>query len=194
MSYDISIIDPVTKKTIKVAHNDLRGGTYAIGGTDEAYFNITFNYGDMFSLFMGKGGLHQLDGKKVSETIGQLKRAISDIDSLIQYGSGRFSTFSTRLKKKMNGVCPADPYVDDISDDQDLMEELKMISQLAEVFYGLNKYSTCIKTSDPLFKQKGSEYDFDDYWAPTPGNAKTALQKLLKLAEMAPDGIWSVAA
>lgn len=32
----------------------------------------------------------------------------------------------------------------------------------------------------------------EDYWAPTEGNAKRALYGLLALAEMRPDGVWSV--
>jgi len=30
-----------------------------------------------------------------------------------------------------------------------------------------------------------------DYWKPTEGNAKAALLKLIAMAEMRPDGIWS---
>jgi len=31
----------------------------------------------------------------------------------------------------------------------------------------------------------------DDYWKSTEGNAKDALKNLLKLAELAPDGVWN---
>lgn len=30
----------------------------------------------------------------------------------------------------------------------------------------------------------------DDYWAPTEGNAKTALTQLLAMAQLRPDGVW----
>tara|TARA_B100000614_G_scaffold262909_1_gene300418 strand:+ start:21384 stop:21749 length:366 start_codon:yes stop_codon:yes gene_type:complete len=33
---------------------------------------------------------------------------------------------------------------------------------------------------------------YDDYWAPTPGNAGAALQTLLSWAEEHPDGVWKV--
>lgn len=45
MSYDIDLIDPITKKTIII--NDphfIRGGTYQIGGSNELTLNITYNY------------------------------------------------------------------------------------------------------------------------------------------------------
>ena len=45
MSYDISLVDPVTKEQLysDVAH-DMRGGTYALGGTTELWLNITWNW------------------------------------------------------------------------------------------------------------------------------------------------------
>ena len=37
----------------------------------------------------------------------------------------------------------------------------------------------------------GDDVD-DDYWKPTEGNAKQALLQLIALAQMRPDGVWSV--
>ena len=49
MSYDISIVDKKTKEQIEVEFpHDLKGGTYAIGGTRELWLNITWNYGDWY--------------------------------------------------------------------------------------------------------------------------------------------------
>ena len=45
MSYDINLIDPITKKTIVI--NDphfIRGGTYQLGGSNKLTLNITYNY------------------------------------------------------------------------------------------------------------------------------------------------------
>ena len=41
MSYDIRLVDPVTKEPLhtKVNH-DMRGGMYAMGGTTELWLNI----------------------------------------------------------------------------------------------------------------------------------------------------------
>lgn len=45
MSYDISLVDPVTKETLHTkAKHDMRGGLYAVGGTTELWLNITWNY------------------------------------------------------------------------------------------------------------------------------------------------------
>ena len=49
MSYDISLKDPVTKKTIELNEpHFMRGGTYAIGGTKELWINVTYNYGPYY--------------------------------------------------------------------------------------------------------------------------------------------------
>lgn len=36
-----------------------------------------------------------------------------------------------------------------------------------------------------------TDYD-EDYWKPTEGNVRLALEDLRKLAELAPDGIWRI--
>ena len=47
MSYDITLNDPVTKEPIQLdAPHQMQGGTYAVGGTTEAWLNITWNYND----------------------------------------------------------------------------------------------------------------------------------------------------
>lgn len=45
MSYDIQLLDPITKKVVEI--NDphfIRGGTYQLGGSTELTLNITHNY------------------------------------------------------------------------------------------------------------------------------------------------------
>ena len=49
MSYDLYLVDPVTRKTLELdAPHQMRGGTYAMGGTTEAHLNVTYNYGRHF--------------------------------------------------------------------------------------------------------------------------------------------------
>lgn len=49
MSYDISLTDPKSGETIQLDElHDIKGGTYALGGTREAWLNITWNYGEHF--------------------------------------------------------------------------------------------------------------------------------------------------
>lgn len=49
MSYDIYLKDPVTKEMIEFDEpHQMKGGMYAIGGTREAWLNITYNYDNYY--------------------------------------------------------------------------------------------------------------------------------------------------
>lgn len=117
MSYDIDLVDPITKEVITIDEpHQLRGGTYAIGGTTKLSFNITYNYSMYFYEYIDKEkGIRWLYGKKASDTFDKLKKAIEIL-----------------------GI--------DIS---------------------------------------------DNYWDATRGNAGKALQDLLTMGLMKPEGIWN---
>jgi hypothetical protein len=114
MSYDIYLVDE-NKDTIQFDQpHQLKGGTYALGGTTDAHLNITYNYGVHYRRIFGPDGIRTLYGKLAKDTIPMLMAGIAALG-------------------------------DDV---------------------------------DP------------DYWTPTEGNAKKALQNLLTLAQMAPEGRW----
>ena len=49
MSYDISLVDPVTREPLELdAPHHMRGGTYQVGGTTRAHLNVTYNYAPQF--------------------------------------------------------------------------------------------------------------------------------------------------
>ena len=74
MSYDIELTDPVTGERLELdAPHDLRGGTYAVGGTHEAWINITFNYAPHFYALFGDKGIRWLYGKSAAETLPHLE-------------------------------------------------------------------------------------------------------------------------
>ena len=77
MSYDIRLEDAVTGKVLMLdnAHH-MKGGTYAVGGTREAWLNITYNYSEHFHVF-GSKGIREIYGKTGAESIPMLKEAIS---------------------------------------------------------------------------------------------------------------------
>ena len=89
MSYDISIVDRKTKQEIEVeVPIDLRGGTYAVGGTTRLWLNITYNYAPFFRRVFndhGPDGIHCIEGQKVEDTIPWIEKAIEqlgdDVDS-----------------------------------------------------------------------------------------------------------------
>lgn len=90
MSYDIYLTDPVTNDTLELdgAHH-MRGGTYAMGGTTEAWLNITYNYADWYyrpGVFArtkkASKGIRTIYGMTGVESIPVLKKAISKLESM----------------------------------------------------------------------------------------------------------------
>lgn len=89
MSYDISLVDPVTKETLELdAPHQIKGGTYALGGTREAWLNVTWNYSDwyrmdgVFQKVDGESrGIRSIYGKTGAESIPILKAAIAALES-----------------------------------------------------------------------------------------------------------------
>jgi hypothetical protein len=79
MSYDVSLLDPVTRKVIVLdqAHR-MYGGTYVVGGTRCAELNITYNYHKHFSRVLD-GGLNAIYGRMAAEVIPLLKEAASKL-------------------------------------------------------------------------------------------------------------------
>ena len=90
MSYDIYLTDPVTNDPLELdeAHH-MRGGTYAMGGTTEAWLNITYNYADWYyrpGVFArtkkASKGIRTIYGMTGVESIPVLKKAISKLESM----------------------------------------------------------------------------------------------------------------
>lgn len=80
MSYDIELCDPVTKEVLTLdAPHDMRGGTYAIGGTTEAWLNITYNYGKFYREHCPTEGLRSIYGMTGAESIPYLQSMIATI-------------------------------------------------------------------------------------------------------------------
>lgn len=79
MSYDCTLVDPVTRKPLETAtKHEITGGTYAVGGTQELWLNITFNYSKHITRLLA-GGIPGLDGKSGAESIPLLQKAISQL-------------------------------------------------------------------------------------------------------------------
>ncbi len=96
MSYDISLIDPITKEVLILDEpHQMKGGTYQVGGSYEAHLNITYNYAKHFrkvfgdenvklsqydQLFGGgQTGIRKLYGMSGADSIPILKKAISEL-------------------------------------------------------------------------------------------------------------------
>lgn len=79
MSYDISLLDPVTKEVIEFDEpHQMKGGTYAWGGTKEAWLNVTYNYAKHYSGF-GENGIRTIDGMTGADSIPLLEKIANSL-------------------------------------------------------------------------------------------------------------------
>lgn len=88
MSYNISLVDPVSKETLELEMpHQIKGGTYAVGGTQEAWLNITWNYGRWYRMdgvfpdHNEQNGIRSIYGMTGAESIPILKKAIAVLES-----------------------------------------------------------------------------------------------------------------
>lgn len=80
MSYDINLCDPVTRDVLELDEpHDMRGGTYAVGGTRECHLNVTYNYGAAFRKVLGEKGIRTIYGMTGAESIPVLQRAADQL-------------------------------------------------------------------------------------------------------------------
>lgn len=90
MSYDILLRDPVTKDTVHFdSSHQMAGGTFAVGGTTEAWLNITYNYAKWYRIdgvFPDKGedynGIRSIYGLSGADSIPVLKHAIQTLENM----------------------------------------------------------------------------------------------------------------
>ncbi len=77
MSYDISLVKD--GKTVTVESHE-EGGTYALGGSDGANLNVTYNYCRHFYEHLDKKkGIRWLYGKKARDTIKRLEKSVKEL-------------------------------------------------------------------------------------------------------------------
>ena len=80
MSYDIDLLEPVTKEVIILDFtHQIRGGTYCVGGNNEAHLNITYNYAKHFYATLGENGIRTIYGMTGAESIPLLKNAVEQL-------------------------------------------------------------------------------------------------------------------
>ena len=99
MSYDIYLRDRVTKETVNFdTPHQIAGGTYAVGGTTEAWLNVTYNYAQWYykdGVFPDRGekgkdfhngltGIRSIYGLSGAESIPVLEHAIKTLESMTE--------------------------------------------------------------------------------------------------------------
>ena len=85
MSYDISLRNP--ENLDEVLHlngkHTMGGGTYCLGGTTEAWINVTYNYSQHFRKVLGDNGIRSIYGMTGEKSIPLLEEAAAKLDTNI---------------------------------------------------------------------------------------------------------------
>ena len=81
MSYDINLLDPVTRKVLEVDQpHQIAGGTRCVGGTTGLWLNITYNYSKYFYRVLdAEKGIRIIYGMTGAESIPILRTAIDKL-------------------------------------------------------------------------------------------------------------------
>ena len=196
MSYDIKLVDPVTEETLHLPFDHvMTGGTFA-GTFDpvtgevrprpipETRLNVTYNYSRYYSeategddRFLVRdeydpehhternGGIRGLYGKTGAESIGMLEDMIHRIETRYRKDGKWIST----ERKKTRYFYPNGEEAKDVLD-----------AILRNRPYREEVYTVTV-----------SEGPNSDYWEATAANAISPLHKLLAMARLRPDGVWS---
>lgn len=82
MSYDIYLHDPVTGGRLELdSPHRLTGGTYAMGGTTEAWLNVTYNYAPHFYRTLGEKGIRTIYGMTGAASLPLLREAAEKLSN-----------------------------------------------------------------------------------------------------------------
>lgn len=88
MSYDIDLVDPISKEVLQVENpHFMKGGTYKLGGSTELSLNMTYNYSVHLHKVLvpketpseDKTGIRSLYGMTALEAIHYLEEAVSQL-------------------------------------------------------------------------------------------------------------------
>jgi len=81
MSYDLRFVTPKGRTAKLRRKHNFQGGTYCVGGTDSARFNITYNYGGILRMVFGPDGIRWLYSKTATEVKASCLDAMGKLDS-----------------------------------------------------------------------------------------------------------------
>ena len=108
MSYDLELVGENGMVVQFDTPHAIRGGTYAMGGTTKAAFNITYNYAPHYYRTMGEKGIRTIYGMTGRESLPILDAAIGALgtDEHPDYwepteGNARVALLNLRLLASM---------------------------------------------------------------------------------------------
>lgn len=209
MSYDVSLVDPVTRETLDLPFKHLMiGGTYQADYNEatgeftpsaitEASLNITYNYSGYYLESTKDDPRFAHDEPSFYSSDGTIGKVVTE------YGlrglSGKTGLESIpmlqdmidRLERKYhaNGIWITTErvrrvmYMPSINKAQDIMRAIDELGFDHPALNGAEYYNVFVDVY---------EGNTDNYWFPTAASALIPLYQLLTMAKLRPDGVWEV--
>lgn len=215
MSYDLYLRDRVTGECLKVPGHLMYGGNikghfnevgeFVPATTEEAYLNITYNYGRYYcEAFPGAGdggdqheadaakygitdvhgGIRSLNGLSGVTAVPLLEEMARRIEEKYKDIDGWICTERQKAwyENKQNPAKKKDP--------AEMLMEFIMLKR-----DGLSDEQAAKHIDERWTKRERkvlvSEGDTGDYWEATAANAIRPLYQLIALSQLRPDGVWS---
>jgi len=80
MGYAIYLQEPLTGERVYFDEpHQIKGGTFAIGGTSEAWLSVTYNYSDHYCRVFGEEGIRTIYGMTGAEALPVIEEAASKL-------------------------------------------------------------------------------------------------------------------
>lgn len=205
LSYDIYLVDRVTKETIQLpVKHMMTGGTYRAdydpvtgefekAAISDAHLNITYNYSGYY--YDATDGDPRFAHEEVSEyyadgTTGPTKTEYGIRGLYGKTGAESIQMLQDMIERILSKYKTIDgKWIDTeregsrfISTDNG--EELDLFADILR--RGLDKHDY----SEETYTYMQNEGPCDDYWEATAANAIRPLYQLIAMAQLRPDGVW----
>lgn len=105
MGYDISLRHPETGSVLTADEpHQIRGGTYAIGGTEELWLKVTYNYAGHFQRVLGEDGIRSIYGLTGAESIPILDSAIAQLKDDVNPSDDYWAATEGNVKRALESL------------------------------------------------------------------------------------------
>lgn len=168
MSWDCELVNEKGETLKLEKKHNLKGGTYAVGGTDDCWLNVTYNYGRYIRECPDfPDGLDSLQDKVAVDTVQMF-------DNAIEFLNKKYKKNGRWIVRDREMVYFKNPQTGDLASYFDMRPE------------NLGRWKECKRV------EQVSEGQNSNYWLSTAGNVIKALKNLRYLADKKPYGMWHI--
>lgn len=180
MSYDFTLKSRETGKPLRLSSkHHIEGGNRVVGGTDECWLNVTYNYSSYYD-----------EACASDDRFLETDRDNHSLDAL----NGKTGLESIPLLADLIDRIMAKYIRDGKWIRHEVMEKVPFDKRTGEEIIDFDKDPDFLtrKVNWAEIPKMLDEGDTSNYWRPTAKNAIIALEGLLTFAKAHPEGVWEV--